>query len=141
MGPFRLERWARNVVIIKFVPPEVKKKKQTNEQKTNLTDDPEANGSPWIKIRPNTTKYMNRVQKPWNVNFQDTGHQATKNSDLWEKGVKKDELWGNPSLLHVEIFQAREQLVRLRETQQTKRVDEIKLCVQGGKENTVLRAE
>lgn len=46
MGPFRLERWARNVVIIKFVPPEVKKKKQTNEQKTNLTDDPEANGSP-----------------------------------------------------------------------------------------------
>lgn len=72
---------------------------------------------------------------------QDTGHQATKNSDLWEKGVKKDELWGNPSLLHVEIFQAREQLVRLRETQQTKRVDEIKLCVQGGKENTVLREE
>ena len=43
MGPFRLERWARNVVIIKFVPPEVKKKKQT---KKNLTDDPEANGSP-----------------------------------------------------------------------------------------------
>ena len=42
MGPFRLERWARNVVIIKFVPPEVKKKKQ----KKNLTDDPEANGSP-----------------------------------------------------------------------------------------------
>lgn len=71
---------------------------------------------------------------------QDTGHQATKNSDLW-KGVKKDELWGSPSLLHVEIFQAREQLGEAKKTQQTKRVDEIKLCVQGGKENTVLRAE
>lgn len=32
MGPFRLERWARNVVIIKFVPPEVKKK-ETNKKK------------------------------------------------------------------------------------------------------------
>ena len=72
---------------------------------------------------------------------QDTGHEATKNSDLWEMGVNKDEPWGDPSLLHVEIFQAREQLVRLRETQQTRWVDEVKLCVQGGKENTVLRAE
>lgn len=49
MGPFRLERWARNVVIIKFVPPEVKKKKQTNEQKTNLTDDQKLMAVPELK--------------------------------------------------------------------------------------------
>lgn len=48
MGPFRLERWARNVVIIKFVPPEVKKK-QTNEQKTNLTDDQKLMAVPELK--------------------------------------------------------------------------------------------
>ena len=33
MGPFRLERWARNVVIIKFFPPEVKKKKKERKKK------------------------------------------------------------------------------------------------------------
>lgn len=28
---------------------------------------------------------------------QGTRHQATKNSDSWEMGAKKDEPWGNPS--------------------------------------------
>ena len=41
--------------IIKFVPPKIK---------TSMIGDQEANGSLQIKSgKPNTTKYMNRVQK------------------------------------------------------------------------------